>query len=53
MKASVPAAGESAWSWLVGPWDGLLGLWIAIVSGLACAVVAGWPARRRAALARS
>jgi hypothetical protein len=34
------------WSWLVGPFDGLLGLWIAAVSALACVVFWMWPAAR-------
>lgn len=38
-KTSVAADGGTA-AFLVGPWDGLLGLWIATVSALACVVVA-------------
>lgn len=40
-KVSSPTAayesGASSWSFLVGPFDGLLGLWIALLTALACA----------------
>jgi membrane protease YdiL (CAAX protease family) len=35
------------WSWLVGPFDGLLGLWIAAVSALACVLFWLWPGRNQ------
>lgn len=39
---SEPLAG-GAWSWLVGPYDGLLGPWIAAVAALACLAFWRWP----------
>jgi membrane protease YdiL (CAAX protease family) len=47
---SVPVEG-GAWSWLVGPYDGLLGVWIAAVSALACLVFWRWPPPRQKGLA--
>ena len=35
------------WSWLVGPYDGLLGIWIAAVSAVACVLFWRWPPPRR------
>lgn len=32
------------WGWLVGSFDGLLGLWIAATTAVACVVIAAWPA---------
>jgi membrane protease YdiL (CAAX protease family) len=37
-KVSAPGP-EGAWSFLVGAFDGLLGLWIALLTGLACLVL--------------
>ena len=34
------------WSFLSGSWDGLLGLWIALVSALGCVIVARLPLRK-------
>jgi membrane protease YdiL (CAAX protease family) len=40
-KVSVHAEGGT-WGWMVGSYDGLLGLWIAMVSALACLVALAW-----------
>ncbi|HWL63057.1 MAG TPA: CPBP family glutamic-type intramembrane protease [Steroidobacteraceae bacterium] len=40
-KVSAPAAGND-WSFLVGKFDGLLGLWIALLTGLCCLVLWRW-----------
>lgn len=47
---SLPVEG-GRWGWLVGPYDGLLGLWIAGVTAVACLVYWRWPAGRQNGLA--
>lgn len=44
-KVSAPAA-DSNWSFLVGPFDGLLGLWIALLTGVCCLALWLWQGRR-------
>jgi uncharacterized protein len=44
MRAVSKPLEGGAWSWLVGPYDGLLGLWIAGVSALACLLCWRWRA---------
>ncbi|MET0279616.1 MAG: CPBP family intramembrane glutamic endopeptidase [Steroidobacteraceae bacterium] len=38
-KVSAPAAAPNDWSFLVGSFDGLLGIWIALLAALACLAV--------------
>ena len=40
-RVSVHVEGSS-WAWLVGPYDGLLGLWIAALAALACVATWRW-----------
>lgn len=40
-RVSVHVEG-TPWAWLVGPYDGLLGLWIATLAALACVVTWRW-----------
>jgi membrane protease YdiL (CAAX protease family) len=42
MRAVSTHTGGGSWSWLVGPFDGLLGLWISFVSALACFLAWLW-----------
>ncbi|MFM1885668.1 MAG: hypothetical protein RL026_825 [Pseudomonadota bacterium] len=42
MRQNSVAVPESPLTWLAGSFDGLLGLWIALVSGLACLVAWRW-----------
>ncbi len=45
-KVSSPSAafanGESPWAFMIGPFDGLLGLWIAVFTGAACIMAWRW-----------
>lgn len=43
-KISLPA-GDSPWSFLVGSYDGLLGLWIALLTAACCLVLWRYPRR--------
>ncbi len=47
---STPSDG-GRWSWLVGPYDGLLGLWIAGISAVACLAFWRWPPKGQNGLA--
>jgi membrane protease YdiL (CAAX protease family) len=46
-RTTMPAP-ESSWSFLVGPFDGLLGIWIALLTALTCVAVWRWRAVRPA-----
>ena len=43
-KISVPVH-DARWSFLVGDYDGLLGLWIAALTAAVCLALWRWPAR--------
>jgi uncharacterized protein len=47
-KVSLPQP-TNGWSFLVGPFDGLLGVWIALLTGLVCLAL-WWSGRNRPAL---